>query len=245
MIIKHNLKGLEEGMREFANKQLPFIMSRSFNDALFPTRQQVQKVMANPSGRSVIKGGATGFTKSRLRYKKSHKNDLHVALYFTEDASYMKELMYGGTRRAKNSDKVIKEPASGDYGNLNKFGNFGKAYTDKLFALARAGMATREQRSLGYSVGKLKKRKGGSIVFGESKGGTYGIWDWGQISTKTGNRPKLLMYLGRKERDQKPTAIKLPDISRNIFETRVRKVMPRYIQKSMEDSFKYKMRKFF
>lgn len=233
------MDGLSEAFREHITEQLPFAMSKSMNDSLYPTRVAVQKVMANP--RAVIQGGATGFTKSRLRYQKSTKYDQNIIIYFKDEAAFMQEIMYGGTKT--NKGRKLREPAKDDFSNLNKYGNFGKAYTEKLFNLAAVQRGAPWQSTSGKNF-KTKINKGsGGIAFGTSKGGTFGIWDWSKISKKTGRKPKLLMYLGRKERSQKPTAQRLPDLTLTIFETHFRRAIARNIAAATKSSFERKMRK--
>lgn len=146
---------LDETMKKLIDEQTPFAISLTMHRAQKDTGDFLKKVMVT----SQIKGGPTKFTLDSLKNKFPKKNDLHGILFFTERASYMREIIYGGVKKAKN--QRLPEPI---------FANIGSELTSK-------GNISRRLFKEGNLVGVNRKK----YFIGVPKGfpnteGNRGIW---------------------------------------------------------------------
>lgn len=229
MQIKTNLEGFSAAAEEFITDQYPFMLSKAFNDALSFARRSTIDAMMDGG----IKGGPTRFTVQGLKMLATDKNRLFGAVYFEARRDYMREIMHGGTK--KPNGKRLVEPAAQDHSNLTQKGNFRRNYVNQMMAYANA------QQGAQWSLinGRRRNRVGSHrIQLGKSKHKqTLGIWDWSKVSTKTGRAPKLLVYLGRTQRDQRKT-FDGPAIARSAFEDRMPKAFSSAFEFAMKSSIK-------
>ena len=224
-----DLSKLGPMMRELARSQIPFAMSKASNIALTMTRKNMQAYMAG----GAIKGGVTPFTKSRLLVEYTTKRNIQGGLFFSGEASYMKELIFGGNKKGRNN-RVIPEP---DVRNppkgakiLTSKGNFRRNWLQNAMRLA--GTPADAQ----WSNLRTKKPMVGAQGYqiGASKKGVYGLWQW--IGKGKTRKPELLVYLSRKNRDQRPTFAQAPEVAARRFERNFRTKFPSVFNDAIRDS---------
>lgn len=220
------LKLNEKLLTDMANpqwrSQIPFTMSHAINRTLIASRKEQQEGMDKH-----IAGGPTRFTRSSVRYKASNKRNLEGRLYYHKDAAYMKNIIDGGTVKAKKVK--LSEPVNV---RLDKFGNIpsgrgknkytARAKADKKFFFGiPKGRRGDEYRGIWRRYGKggysaLKRSKRGKVSGGKARGTI-----------------KLMVSWRRGQRAARPT---FP--AYDIFEAHG----PQYIQRQLKVSFRFAMR---
>jgi hypothetical protein len=120
--IKLDTKGKSLDYVETMIKQVPFAASHAMNMTLPYAKGMVQSEMD-----AYIAGGATRFTKQGMKIQYSSKRRLQGEIYFKQDRSYMRQIMYSGVKFAKGTriPEPIKEggrllPPSTKFGNIRR-----------------------------------------------------------------------------------------------------------------------------
>lgn len=229
MRYKIDLSNLGPAMQRLARSQVPFATSKTANIALTATRKNLQKYMAA----GAIQGGVTPFTKSRLIVGYTTKQNIQGSLFFSKEAFYMKELIFGGNKKGRDGRVIpepdMKKPPTG-VKILTSKGNFRRNWLQNAMRLA--GTPADAQ----WSNLRTKKPMVGAQGYqiGASKKGIYGLWQW--IGKGKTRKPELLVYLSRKDRDQRPTFAQAPDVARRRFEHHYKMKFPGIFAKAIQDS---------
>lgn len=186
-----SVKGPEKFVQSM-KRQANFATQRSINDGLFRAHAAVKSSM-----KQYIEGGPIQFTERGMRVKKAGLRNLYGKVYFQENRFYMREIIFGGQKEARN--KKIPEPGNRNFGALTAKGNYRRNYLNKLFKSA----GYTDQGAEGTIYGKPKRKGAPGISIGKSKNGVNGIWEWqGKGESR---KPKLLVALERPNRPQRVT----------------------------------------
>ena len=138
---------LEGFLKELVEDQSPFALSLTMNRAQKQANEFLKKSMMN---NRQIKGGATAFTLRGIRNSWPSKTDLISEMFFAPDRSYMKEIIYGGRKQAKN--KRLPEPITSNIGkDLTSKGNISR----RVF---KAGSLVEGKSNKRYFIGVPKGR---------------------------------------------------------------------------------------
>ena len=187
--LKTNLDKVEGTLKELAAGQTAFAISLAMRMALVDTKAGIQKEMVQGG----IQGGPKPWTLNGMRSVKPTKDDLQAIMFFPENRRYMREIIFGGTKRAAN--KRLPEPI---------LANIGRDLTSK-------GNISRRVFKQGNLI---DGRAGGRYFIGVPKGfpdtpGNRGIWRrTGKGGYKKGQaRGKItqIVNLGRPARQQRIT----------------------------------------
>lgn len=125
--IKTNIKAVKSELTGVIHNQLPFATSHAMNKTLWATRTELMRIMDR-----YIEGGATDFTKKGIQVIKTTKRNLTGVLQFKGDRFYMRELIYGGTKPARN--KRLAHPIMGNKPPLTQRGNIRRGWQQKAKA---------------------------------------------------------------------------------------------------------------
>ena len=136
----NNFASLQRILHHRHHRQFPFAMAKGLRDALYDARREVQAAMKNGG----IEGGAHRWTLQGMRVEAPSKYNLKGRLVFLENRGYMKEIMYGGVKKARG--RKIPEPNIG-VAPLDARGNF------------RRGWLQRAANQKKTFVGRAGKRK--------------------------------------------------------------------------------------
>lgn len=216
-MIKLEIKGdsLDETMKKLIDDQAPFAYSLAMNLAQKETNAKIKQEMVQGG----IEGGPTRFTLHGLRNKWSRKGDLHSIIYFPENRSYMREIIYGGVKKARN--KRLPEPILENIGgHITAKGNI--------------------KRSLYNSIRKGSKRYFVGVPRGfPNSPGNRGIWERiGKTGYKKGKprgKIKQIVNLGRPQRQQRIT-FPADEIAIKQFKTGIAKNFPTAMKRAIESA---------
>lgn len=183
---------------ENLKKKAAFSTSWAINRVIPRTTKYLKKQM-----NTQLEGGATGFTKSGLQYEKANYKSSNIkmrsfntaVIFFEKKRFYMKEVIGGGTKRARN--KRIPEPFTKNI-RLTKAGNIPRNFQQQAIKSTRLTgpqITNKSRRERG-----IKRNRFEDIWVGSpTTGGPYGIYK----NDKKGGPPKLMVMYKRGKRQQK------------------------------------------
>jgi len=184
---------LEGFLKELVEEQSPFALSLTMRKAQHHANDSIRESMMMGG----IKGGPTSFTLRGMRNNFPTKQNLVSEMFYPPSHSYMREIIYGGTKRARN--QRLPEPILATIGkDLTGKGNISR----RIF---KSGKLVEGNKSKRYFIGVPKGFP--------NTPGNRGIW---RRDGKTGYEgdPKLrkargritqIVNLGRPAREQKIT----------------------------------------
>lgn len=191
--LSYDSSGVEGFLKELAEDQAPFALSLTMNRA----QKQANEFLKRSMVTGQIKGGPTAFTLRGLRNRWPTKTDFTSEVYFAPDRSYMREIIYGGRKLAKN--KRIPEPMTKKIGkDLTAKGNISR----RVF---KAGNLVEGQSNKRYFIGVPKGRpdtpKNRGIWRRDGKGGYEGKKE----ERRARGRLVQIVRLSRSSRNQRIT----------------------------------------
>lgn len=195
---------------ENLKKKAAFTTSWAINRVIPRTTKYLKNQM-----NTQLEGGALGFTKSGLQYDKASYKFSNLktrsantgVIYFEKKRFYMKEVISGGTKRARN--KRIPEPITKNI-RLTKAGNIPRNFQQQAIANQTQGF----KRLSFYTKRKVNGRTVGPVLTSSSRKrfkdiwvgtpqpplkGPYGIYK----NDKKGGPPKLMVMYKRGKRNQR------------------------------------------
>ena len=145
--------------------QLPFAASVALNQ----TARQVQQAYKAETGRSFFKPVA--FTRNAFRYDKSSKTNLIATVYPAKDRSYLNTQIFGGTRRWKDYEGLIRGLAASSGNPLPSR----KLYPTRI---AQNAAGNPKRRLFGELQSRLSTTDRGGFMIGTPRGGnrTPGVY---------------------------------------------------------------------
>lgn len=195
---------------ENIKKKAAFTTSWAINRVIPRTTKYLKNKM-----NTELEGGAVGFTKSGLQYDKASYKSSNLktrsantgVIYFEKKRFYMKEVIRGGTKRARN--KRIPEPISKNI-RLTKAGNIPRNFQQQAIANQTQGFKRlshytkkkRNGRTVGPVLKSTSRKRFKDIWVGTPQPplkGPYGIYK----NDKKGGPPKLMVMYKRGKRQQK------------------------------------------
>lgn len=183
---------------ENIKRKAPFATSWAINKVIPRTTKYLKNRM-----NTELEGGAVGFTKSGLQYEKANYKSSNIktrsantgVIFFEKKRFYMKEVIRGGTKRARN--KKIPEPITKNI-RLTKAGNIPRNFQQQAIKATRVSgpqISNKNRRQRG-----IKRNRFEDIWVGTpTTGGPYGIYK----NDKKGGPPKLMVMYKRGKRQQK------------------------------------------
>ncbi len=184
---------LEGFLKELVEEQSPFALSLTMRKAQHHANDTIRDSMMMGG----IKGGPTSFTLRGLRNNFPTKDNLESHIFYPPSHSYMREIIYGGTKRAKN--QRLPEPIMDNIGkDLTGKGNISR----RVF---KSGNLVGGNKSKRYFIGGPKgvpntpgnrgvgRRDGKSGYEGDAK------------NRKARGRIVQIVNLGRSAREQRIT----------------------------------------
>lgn len=179
--------GEQTSLSRFVDKQVRFGGRQAMNNALFHTWAFIKDDMDQH-----VKGGAVRYTKTGLWRTKATRRDLRVHLYFRENRYYMHHIIKGGTKPAnwgqKSNAKYLMDVIwNGKLGKKPPITGKGNIFPSFL---KKAETDPRPYKDGYIWAGYLKNKRSDQY---------RGIW------FRKGRRLQMLVYLGRKSRQQKIT----------------------------------------
>jgi hypothetical protein len=158
--ITTDLSGLTKAQRFVGayKNQLPFAASVALNN----TARQVQQAYKAETSRSFVKPVA--FTRNAFRYDKSSKRDLLATVYPAQDRGYLNTQIFGGQRRWKDYEGLIRGLAASQGNPLP---------TGKLIptAIAQNSAGNPKRRLFGELQSRLSTTDRGGYMIGTPRGG--------------------------------------------------------------------------
>ena len=198
---KFDHKGTQKQIERMA-KNGAFATSWAINQVI-PRTQRWLKGRMNTK----LEGGALGFTKSGLQYEKAQykasnlklKKQNSAVIFFAKNRFYMKEVIKGGTKKARN--KRLPEPIKKNI-RLTKAGNIPRNFQQQaILATKNTGV----KRAKLIAKGRLSKnvsKRFKDIWVGTPAPplkGPFGIYK----NDKKGGPPKLMVMYKRQQRKQR------------------------------------------
>lgn len=154
-----DISGLSKAQRFVGayKNQLPFAASVALNQ----TARQVQQAYKAETSRSFVKPVA--FTRNAFRYDKSTKRDLVATVYPAKDRPYISTQIFGGQRRWKDYEGLIRGLAASQGNHLP---------TGKLIptSLAQNAAGNPKRRLFGELQSKLSTTDRGGYFIGTPRG---------------------------------------------------------------------------
>lgn len=195
-------------MRQITDDQLPFAVSHAVNKALIESKEEVVRSMGTH-----IEGGATRWTEQGMAFDFSRKDDLRGRLYFKSNRFYMREIIEGRLKPARN--KRLPEPVMSNAPPLDQRGNWPRNFQSTLIRQYKAGRGKkiggrRSSMSRQYFAGEVGPNK------------TFGIW------RRTLDGVQLVTSYRRSSRDQRKT-FPAREIARSKFVENYRNQIPKSI----------------
>jgi len=188
-----DFSAIDNYTKALAEGQLPFAVSHCANKSLTAARKAVVDGMAEG-----IEGGATRWTKQGMRILYTSKGKLQGGIAFKRDRSYMKEVIYGGSKGPKPSSSSIPHPMTGDRGaaKLNKYGNFPRNYLEKAMSQAQTNWSSVGTRKTYRGINGFELRK---LQSGKNAG-SQALWQWKGKGKQRAPHLIAVFVKGRKQR---------------------------------------------
>ena len=206
MPVQIQLDKLPEAIRNLAESQIPFATSLTMNRAFQHGINGVKTAMDQGG----IEGGPVRFTKQGVSYIASSKRSLRGAIYFKGDREYMREVIFGGTRRGRGNSRIPEPNKKSKVKTVNKRGNYPRNWLQQRMMIAAAKADTN------FPAPSLRKgMKGSDFGLGRTKRGKFGLFKF--VGKGKSRKPKLLVYLSRKSRRQRATFPQAPDVAQENF----------------------------
>lgn len=124
--VRTNLKEVMKGLSRIEKDQIPFAMSKTLNQVAFDAKMEVPEKTDD-----TFKGGATRYTKTGFRYKKSTKRNLIASVFIDPTrAKYMQFMVQGGTRFPDKRAILV----STKHSKLTKQGNLPNKYVKQILS---------------------------------------------------------------------------------------------------------------
>lgn len=187
---KTNIEGF---LKELVEDQAPFALSLTMNRAQKHANAFLKQSMVTRH----IKGGPTAHTLRQLKNRWPKKDHLESVMFFGENAPYMKEIIYGGVKRARN--KRLPEPLTKKIGpDMTQKGNISR----RVF---KAGNLVEGQKNKKYFIGVPKGRPNTPKMRGIWRRDGKGGYEGKKEERKARGRLVQIVRMSRSQRQQRIT----------------------------------------
>lgn len=184
-------------------KQIPFAISKALNDVAVMVKDAERKEMEN------VFDNPTPYTLNSVFFKKATKQKFEVNIIVRNEAAkgtppvkYLEPQIFGGTRRAKSSERQLREKglmddnmfyAPGAGARLNKYGNISPGQIVQILSALKSFREAGYTSNYNENSTRKSKNPLASKIFVQKEWGKA-LYPGVYQRTKTGVKP-LLIFL--------------------------------------------------